>query len=91
MSGHSKWSTIKRKKAVTDAARGKVFTKYIKEITIAARAAGGDPGTKTGPARAADQGLKDWVREEMVGMEREIEKRVRARVVADLKEWTSKP
>jgi DNA-binding response OmpR family regulator len=60
--------------------------------------AGGDPGTpeppapaKTGPAPAADQGLKDWVREEMVGMEREIEKRVRARVVADLKEWTSKP
>lgn len=43
MSGHSKWSTIKRKKAATDAARGKVFTKYIKEITIAARAGGGDP------------------------------------------------
>jgi YebC/PmpR family DNA-binding regulatory protein len=45
MSGHSKWSTIKRKKAVTDAARGKVFTKYIKEITIAARSAGGDPAS----------------------------------------------
>jgi YebC/PmpR family DNA-binding regulatory protein len=44
MSGHSKWSTIKRKKAVTDAARGKLFTKCIKEITIAARSAGGDPG-----------------------------------------------
>lgn len=43
MSGHSKWSTIKRKKAATDAARGKVFTKYIKEITIAARSGGGDP------------------------------------------------
>lgn len=43
MSGHSKWSTIKRKKAATDAARGRVFTKYIKEITIAARAGGGDP------------------------------------------------
>lgn len=42
MSGHSKWSTIKRKKAATDAARGKVFTKFIKEITIAARAGGGD-------------------------------------------------
>jgi DNA-binding response OmpR family regulator len=56
-------------------------------------AAGGDSGApaKTGPADAADQGLKDWVREEMVGMEREIEKRVRARVVADLKEWMSKP
>jgi YebC/PmpR family DNA-binding regulatory protein len=43
MSGHSKWSTIKRKKAATDAARGKVFTKFIKEITIAARSGGGDP------------------------------------------------
>jgi len=42
MSGHSKWATIKRKKAATDAARGKVFTKYIKEITIAARHGGGD-------------------------------------------------
>ena len=43
MSGHSKWATIKRKKAATDAARGKTFTKAIKEITIAARQGGGDP------------------------------------------------
>lgn len=43
MSGHSKWATIKRKKATVDAKRGKVFTKYIKEITIAARMGGGDP------------------------------------------------
>jgi YebC/PmpR family DNA-binding regulatory protein len=43
MSGHSKWATIKRKKAVTDAKRGKMFTKLIKEITIAAREGGGDP------------------------------------------------
>jgi YebC/PmpR family DNA-binding regulatory protein len=43
MSGHSKWATIKRKKAVLDAKRGKIFTKLIKEITIAARAGGGDP------------------------------------------------
>jgi YebC/PmpR family DNA-binding regulatory protein len=43
MSGHSKWATIKRKKAATDAARGKTFTKVIKEITIAARQGGGDP------------------------------------------------
>ena len=42
MSGHSKWSTIKRKKAVIDAKRGKIFTKLIKEITIAARQGGGD-------------------------------------------------
>jgi YebC/PmpR family DNA-binding regulatory protein len=43
MSGHSKWSTIKRKKAATDSKRGKLFTKLIKEITVAARAGGGDP------------------------------------------------
>jgi len=43
MSGHSKWATIKRKKAATDQARGKLFSKYIKEITIAARHGGGDP------------------------------------------------
>lgn len=42
MSGHSKWSTIKRKKAATDQARGKMFSKYIKEITLAARS-GADP------------------------------------------------
>lgn len=44
MSGHSKWSTIKRKKGAADAKRGKIFTKIIKEITIAARDGGGDPG-----------------------------------------------
>lgn len=43
MSGHSKWSTIKHKKAAADAKRGKAFTKLIKEITIAARMGGGDP------------------------------------------------
>ena len=42
MSGHSKWSTIKRKKGANDAKRGKIFTKLIKEITIAARMGGGD-------------------------------------------------
>ncbi len=43
MSGHSKWSSIKHKKGVTDARRGKVFTKLIKEITVAARLGGNDP------------------------------------------------
>jgi YebC/PmpR family DNA-binding regulatory protein len=43
MSGHSKWATIKRKKAVEDSKRGKAFTKLIKEITVAARLGGGDP------------------------------------------------
>ncbi len=45
MSGHSKWSSIKHKKAVVDARRGKIFTKLIRDITVAARSGGGDPGT----------------------------------------------
>ncbi len=44
MSGHSKWSQIKHKKAHTDAKRGKAFTKIVKEISVAARVGGGDPG-----------------------------------------------
>src|SRR5205814_8845983 len=44
MAGHSKWKQIKRKKAVTDQKRGAVFTRLIREITIAAKAGGGDPG-----------------------------------------------
>jgi len=43
VSGHSKWSTIKRKKGAVDAKRGKIFTRLIKEITVAARMGGGDP------------------------------------------------
>ncbi len=43
MSGHSKWSTIKRKKGAADAKRGKLFTKLIKEISVAAKLGGGDP------------------------------------------------
>jgi len=45
MSGHSKWSTIKRQKAVTDQRRGSLFTKLSNNITIAAKQGGGDPGT----------------------------------------------
>lgn len=44
MSGHSKWATIKHKKAATDAKRGKIFSKLAKELTISARSGGGDPG-----------------------------------------------
>jgi YebC/PmpR family DNA-binding regulatory protein len=44
MSGHSKWASIKHKKGAVDAKRGKIFTKIIKEITVAARTGGGDPG-----------------------------------------------
>jgi len=43
MSGHSKWSTIKHKKGAADAKRGKIFTRLIKEITVAARMGGGNP------------------------------------------------
>ena len=43
MSGHSKWASIKHKKGAVDAKRGKVFTKIIREIGVAARVGGGDP------------------------------------------------
>src|SRR5438445_255496 len=43
MSGHSKWHSIKHKKGALDAKRGKLFTKFIKEITVSARTGGGDP------------------------------------------------
>ncbi len=43
MSGHSKWSTIKRKKASVDAKRGKIFTRLLREVTVSARIGGGDP------------------------------------------------
>src|SRR5437588_12682233 len=45
MSGHSKWHSIKHKKGAAEAKRGKIFTRIIKELTVAARAAGGDPDT----------------------------------------------
>ena len=54
MSGHSKWSTIKHKKGAADAKRGKIFTKVIKELTIAARMGGGDPGGNPRLRRALD-------------------------------------
>ena len=54
MSGHSKWSTIKRRKGAQDAKRGKLFTKVIKEITVAARSGGGDPDGNARLRRAID-------------------------------------
>ena len=47
MSGHSKWSTIKRKKEGIDAARGKIFTKIGREITVAVREGGPDPNNNS--------------------------------------------
>ena len=55
MSGHSKWATIKRKKGAIDAARGKLFTKIIKEITVAARLGGGDIGGNPRLRKAVDE------------------------------------
>ena len=58
MSGHSKWSSIKHKKGRMDAQRGKIFTKLIKEITVAARGGGGDPAANP-RLRTAIQSAKD--------------------------------
>ncbi len=55
MSGHSKWSTIKRKKGAEDAKRGKIFTRVAREITVAAREGGGDPGTNPALRLAVDK------------------------------------
>jgi YebC/PmpR family DNA-binding regulatory protein len=54
MSGHSKWATIKHKKGAIDAKRGKLFTKLIKELTVAARMGGGDPGGNPRLRKAID-------------------------------------
>ncbi len=55
MSGHSKWSTIKRKKAATDAKRGSLFTRLAREIAVAAREGGGDSETNVGLRLAVDR------------------------------------
>ncbi len=55
MSGHSKWATIKHKKGALDAKRGKIFTRLIKEITIAAKS-GGDPEKEPPAARRSGGG-----------------------------------
>lgn len=57
MSGHSKWANIKHKKERTDAKRGKIFTRLIKEITVAARLGGGDPDSNPRLRLAMDKAL----------------------------------
>jgi len=54
MSGHSKWSTIKHKKGAADAKRGRLFTKLIREMTMAAKTGGGDPGANPRLRKAVD-------------------------------------
>ena len=58
MSGHSKWATIKRKKAATDAARGRLFTRLIREISVAARNGGGNPEANPRLRLAVDNAKK---------------------------------
>ena len=55
MAGHSKWANIKHKKAVVDAKRGKIFTRLIKEITVASRLGGPDPGSNSRLRLAIDK------------------------------------
>jgi YebC/PmpR family DNA-binding regulatory protein len=57
MAGHSKWANIKHKKAAADAKRGKVFTRLIKEITVASRLGGGDPGANPRLRLAVDKAM----------------------------------
>lgn len=57
MAGHSKWANIKHRKAAQDAKRGKVFTKHIREITVAAREGGGDPDMNPALRIAVDKSL----------------------------------
>ncbi|HVJ61857.1 MAG TPA: YebC/PmpR family DNA-binding transcriptional regulator [Tahibacter sp.] len=57
MAGHSKWANIQHRKGAQDAKRGKIFTKVIREIGIAARASGGDPNTNPRLRLAMDRGL----------------------------------
>lgn len=59
MSGHSKWSTIKRQKGATDAKRGKIFTRHAKLIQVAARESGGDPAMNTKLAVAIENAKTD--------------------------------
>ena len=59
MSGHSKWATIKRKKAATDSVRGKIFSRLVKEITVAAKMGGGDADANPRLRTAIDAAKRD--------------------------------
>ncbi len=59
MAGHSKWANIKHKKAATDAKRGKIFTRLIKEITVASRIGGGDVGSNARLRLAVDKAYEN--------------------------------
>src|ERR1700712_2883367 len=57
MAGHSKWANIKHKKAATDAKRGKIFTRLIREITVSSKMGGSDPGSNARLRLAMDKAL----------------------------------
>ena len=57
MAGHSKWANIRFRKAAQDARRGKLFTKLIREITVAARSGGGDPASNSRLRSAVDKAI----------------------------------
>jgi transcriptional/translational regulatory protein YebC/TACO1 len=58
MAGHSKWANIQHRKGAQDAKRGKMFTKIIREISVAARTSGGDPGNNPRLRVAIDKALR---------------------------------
>ncbi len=66
MAGHSKWANIKHKKAATDAKRGKIFTRLIKEITVAARIGGGDAGSNARLRLAVDKAYENNMPKETI-------------------------
>ena len=66
MAGHSKWANIKHKKAAQDAKRGKIFTRLIKEITVAARLSGGDPNSNPRLRLAVDKAYEQNMPKENV-------------------------
>lgn len=66
MAGHSKWSNIKHKKAAQDAKRGKIFTKLIRELVVAAREGGSDPETNPRLRAAVDKALSNNMRRDTV-------------------------
>ena len=66
MAGHSKWANIKHKKAAQDAKRGKIFTRLIKEITVAARLGGGDPNSNPRLRLAVDKAYEQNMPKENV-------------------------
>ena len=59
MSGHSKWANIKHRKAAADAKKGKIFTRLIKEITVASKMGGGDTGANPRLRLAVDKAMEN--------------------------------